>query len=423
MEDAQLLEEAMGGRKDSLRLLLENYYKAATAVAFATCGVVDWAREGAAAGLAAIGTSPGTIEQPQEFGRHLVQSVRSESERLLEGKIKPSSTPGSVKAKIEQALKIAEKTENVSPEKLNELVLSAFSALPDRSRETLALFCHYSDSYSELERILGISRQELGTHLGQAKKELADILTPLCAQQGELEKLFREGLKGLRLEEGLSSRVGEILAQAHTRISRKSPVKAGLVVSCALGAAIIILLVLLALKGKPDVPYDGIAERVIDSAEIRYFGKSKWLPFERGDRVVLGSSIRTGSGKCALLLGGKVRVILASNTVCDFCYFKELQKVILCEGEIFVQSPEGEVQVDAGESKMFGKGCDFDVKVAPDGQVDVLTVKGKVAFFNSAGSIELESGKGGTLKAGAHPEELKESDVEKKTAWALQFLQ
>lgn len=423
MEEAQLLAEAASGRKDSLRLLLEKYYKAASAVAVAACGRTDWAREAAAMGLAAAGTSLGTIEEPQQFGRYLIQFVRAESERFLQGKRRPSTTPESAWAKMEEALKSAGKAENISPKKLNELVLTAFSTLSNRSREMLALFSHYSDSYDELERVLGIPRQELETHLGQARTELAGLLNPLSLRTEQTEKLVSRALKDLRLEEALSGRVGELLAQAHTRVSQNSRMKVGLVVSGVLGAAILILLVLLSLKGKPDVPFDGIAERVVDGAQIRYFGASKWLPFARGDKVVLGSSIRTGSGKCALLLGGKIRVILASNTVCDFRYFRDLQKVILCEGEIFVQSPEGEVQVDAGESKVFGKRCHFDVKVAPDGQVNVLVVKGEVAFFSTAGSIELGSGKGGTFQLGTRPEELKESDIEKKTAWALQFLQ
>lgn len=423
MDETQLLAEAASGRKDSLRLLLEKYYKAASAVAFAACGRTDWAREAAATGLAAVGNSLRTIEEPQQFGRYLIQSVRAQSEHLLQGKRRPSITPESAKAKIEEALKNARKAENVLPEKLNELVLTAFSALSDRSREILALFCHYSDSHSELEWVLGISRQELETHLGRARMELAGVLTPLSRQKGELEKLLARALKDLRLEEGLSGRVGELLAEAYTKTSQKSRTKVGVAVSCALGAAILVLLVLLALKGKPDVPYDGVAQRVIDSAEIRYFGTSKWLPFGRGDKVVLGSSIRTVSGKCALLLDGKVCVVLASNTVCDFRHFKELQKVILREGEIFVQSPEGEMQVDAGDCKVFGKKCDFDVKIASDGQIDVLAVEGAVAFFSSAGSIGLTKGKGGNLQPGARPEELKESDVEKKTSWALQFLQ
>lgn len=171
------------------------------------------------------------------------------------------------------------------------------------------------------------------------------------------------------------------------------------------------------------MPCDGVAEQIVDAAQIRYFGTSKWRPFGRGDKVVLGSSIRTESGKCALLLAGKVRVVLTSNTVCDFRHFKELQKVILREGEIFVQSPESQVQVDAGDSKVFGKKCDFDVRISPDGEVNLLVVKGEVAFFSSAGSIELGRGKGASIKPGAGPEELKESDLEKKTAWALQFLQ
>jgi len=422
MDDAKLLEEAISGRKDSLRLLLEKYYKAATAVAFSACHRADWAREAAAMGLAAAGSSITATQEPQLFSRYLVETVRAQSTQFLQGKKVISDTPESARAKIEESLKKAGNIENIPTEKLNELVLLAFRSLPDQLRETLALFSHYNNSYSELERIVGISAQELEERVRKAKAALTDLLTTIQRQGEQVENLVAVALKNLRLEEALSARVGEILAEAQTKVSQRSPVKAGIAVICVLGALIFVLLVLLGLKAEPQVPCDGVVERVINSAQIRYFSASKWLPLATADRVVLGSSIRTESGKCALRLGEKIRVVLADNTFCDLRCFKELHKVELGAGEIFVQSPEEEVEVEAAECKMFGKRCEFDVKVEPDGAVEVLSVKGDVTFFNKAGSAKLGTGKGARAQPGAPPQELKESGIENKTAWALKFL-
>ncbi|MFH1421852.1 MAG: hypothetical protein ABIH42_03955 [Planctomycetota bacterium] len=238
----------------------------------------------------------------------------------------------------------------------------------------------------------------------------------------QTEQLIANILKDLRIEEVLSNKVGEILAEVHTEHARKSPEKKGVIAIIALGVIVLLLLFFSFTKEKPESPSIGSVERIVDKTQISHFDTSKWLPFSTEDKVILGSSIKTIKGECSLLLDNNIRVIISNSSICDFFYFKELKKIVLVEGKIYIQSPDSQVQVDVAESKVLGDKCEFCVKLEPKGTIEVYTIKGDVALFNNHGSIGVKSGKSGKTTVVASPELIEKCSVEKETSWALPFL-
>ncbi|MFH1421853.1 MAG: hypothetical protein ABIH42_03960 [Planctomycetota bacterium] len=179
MEEAQLLSESVSGHKDSLRLLLEKYHKAASAIAFAVCGRSDWAKESAALGLAATGSSIGAVNSPEEFGSYLISVVQAESKRFLSDKRRPLLTPEGAKLKIKEAAQKLKTPEKIPQRELNNLIITAFLGLSDKSRELLALSSYYNNSYQELERLIGISADELEEQLCKARIEFSEIFSEI----------------------------------------------------------------------------------------------------------------------------------------------------------------------------------------------------------------------------------------------------
>lgn len=235
------------------------------------------------------------------------------------------------------------------------------------------------------------------------------------------DRLLGKTLLSQRLPDGFSGTVAERLAEAHLAETTTGIPKVVPGIAAGLGILITVLFIALLARQGPEIPKIGEFGRIEGAVETAFFGSESFGTAGMGQELPQGAKINTRVGSCLLKLDEGRQVALGAQTLLNLEHYHDGKKVRLERGEIYVITPERDMQVDTGGAKVYGKKAAFLVRQESSGKTTVVVESGEVSLFGSSGAVTVLEGEKAELLEGEEPRDPAETNIKNYLGWVRQL--
>jgi hypothetical protein len=235
------------------------------------------------------------------------------------------------------------------------------------------------------------------------------------------DRLLGRVLLSQRLSDGFSGAVAEKLAEAHLAEAVKGIPRPILGLAAGLGALVVVLLVLLFARSGPEIPKIGEVGRVEGGIELALFESESFRAADTGEEIPQGAKVSTRVGSGLLKLARGRDVALGAETVLNLAHYHDGTVIVLERGEIYVLTPESDMQVDTAGAKVYAKKAVFLVRYESSGKTTVVVESGEVYLFGAAGAVTVSAGEKAELLEGDKPKGPAKANLKNYLGWVRQL--
>jgi hypothetical protein len=235
------------------------------------------------------------------------------------------------------------------------------------------------------------------------------------------DRLLGKILLSQRLPDGFSGTVAERLAEAHLAETVTGISKTITTIAVALGILVIVLFIAILARTGPEIPIIGELGRIEGQVEIALFKSTSFSTASMGEEIPQGARVHTRVGSGLLKLARGRDVALGAQTHLNLAHYHDGTKVLLERGEIYVLTPEEDMQVDTTGAKVYGRKAAFLVRYESSGKTTVVVESGEVSLFGPSGAVTVLEGEKAELLEGDKPRDPAEVNLKNYLGWVREL--